>query len=240
MTEQSLLTPAEQKRQAGHDQAIRHAYRSSEELAMRDALEGWCRARWPDARIVHELVMGRGSVRADLAVVEPDHLVAFEIKGPHDNMMRLVHQVALYRLSVPELWLVVGRDKDGDAELIRYLLPSIGVLRVTGLPHSNYRSLVEENGSTVPIRIELIHPAELFRPDPECLLQLCWSAELLAIAGRTGCWQQRGSKPPAHARLVAALKALSVQEMVPEVCAELRARQAFWRADPPIDRPRTN
>ncbi len=45
----------------------------------------------------------------------------------------------------------------------------------------------------------------------------------------------RGDGPP-----VAALKALSIEEMVREVCAELRARDAFWRADPPIARPRKN
>ena len=71
-----LLTESDQL-SAG--EKVRRLYRSKEELAIRDALERVCRLRWPEARLVHELVMGRGSVRADLAAVAPNHLAAFEI-----------------------------------------------------------------------------------------------------------------------------------------------------------------
>ena len=135
----AILTPAEKASQAAVEKAVRHQYRSDAEIAMRDVLEDWCRTRYPGARLFHELVMDRGKVRADIAAIQPDHIAAFEIKGPYDSAERLVHQIALYRLAVPELWMVVVDRHLKDTDLIRYLLPSVGVLLVNGLPDKLWR-----------------------------------------------------------------------------------------------------
>lgn len=217
-----LLSPAEERCQAAHRDALRHnTYRSRGELALRDALERWARDRYPEARLVHELVMGRGKVRADMAAIEPHSLVAFEIKSWFDDVTRLLHQCMMYRLAVPELWLVtLARHRD-DCDLVRWLAPSIGLLLAHPLPGGD-----SESG---PYRLEVAAEAGVIDPHPEALLHLCWVAELAAIAG------YQGSRTPTHAQLVKSLLAdLEPQDRLAGVCRQLRARDALWRADPPI------
>jgi hypothetical protein len=225
----TMLTPSEQSRQAAEGKAVRKAYRSPEELAIRDKLEEWCRARWPDARIVHELVMGRGAVRADLAAITPNHIVVFEIKGPYDDTSRLLHQIGMYRLATPEVWIVTASEHDDDGRLIRHLLPSVGHLRVGGISvASMYR--VEPERMSLAVAAE----AASFEVLPDALLSLLWVSELAAEAARARVMTIRSSKPPSHAALVKAMLKLTPAEQLAAVCRQLRARNAFWRADPPI------
>ena len=97
------------------DAARRHGFAARAELSLREALEALCRERWPEARIVHELVMGEGKVRADVVAIEQAHLVAFEIKARYDNTTRLLHQVGMFQLCMPEVWMVVDRHHADDA-----------------------------------------------------------------------------------------------------------------------------
>lgn len=189
-------------------------YRSREELKMRESLSAWGRARWPEARQIHELVMSRGTVRADMAFASPADLVAVEIKSEHDNTARLCHQVCMFRLAVPELWVAFGKRHAGDAALIRYLLPSVGLLSVDGES------------------VEVVAAAERFAPHPEALLSLLWVAELHTEARAAGLLQS--GKPPTHAGLVKLLSSLNPDQQLVAVARQLRGRDAFWRADPPI------
>src|SRR4029077_15908563 len=54
-------TPDAQGNYAGKKRPI---YRSDNGTQIREAVEAWGRHRWPNARVVHELVMGRGAVRS--------------------------------------------------------------------------------------------------------------------------------------------------------------------------------
>jgi hypothetical protein len=205
----------------------RRIYRSDAELRMRDAVERWGRAKWPDARVCHELVMDRGTVRADVVFVSPGHLVAVEIKSEHDDTSRLLHQAGMFRLAVPELWIAAPLRHTGDAELVRYLMPSIGV------------ALTDRDRSqgALPGQFELeeAQPAQPFQPWPEACLSLLWVAELAAEASRARVVQGRSKQT--HRALVAAMLRLTWPEQLAAVCRQLRARQAFWRADPPVQVP---
>lgn len=209
--------------------AQRQGYAAQSELALRDALEQFCRSRWPDARIVHEIVMGEGRVRADIAAIDIGHIAAFEVKGSYDDTTRLLHQVAMYQLCVPEVWMVVAREGHAeDARLIRHLLPSVGLLTCPG------KTTWDGHGQRVlSDRLELTVEAEAVpRPVvPKLMLEMCWAAELVAICAAT---KTVTAKRPTRPKMIEALLDLPVETLQREVCTALRARVALWRADAPI------
>jgi len=197
-------------------------YRSNDELEMRAAVERWGRERWPEARQVHELVMNRGSVRADMAIIGTDHFVSVEIKSEYDSTERLMNQSGMFRLASPELWLVMHQRHLRDADLIRYLIPSIGVVQA-----------VREKPYGGSFQIEVVHEAQRYDPLPVALLSLLWVAELHDEAVRRRLWS---GKAPTHAKLTALLeRSLNRSEQIEAVCRQLRAREALWRADPRIE-----
>ncbi len=203
----------------------RLSHRSEQELKLREAVERWGRARWPEARVVHELVMDRGTVRADVAFVQRDHFAAIEIKSSYDETTRLLHQVGMFRLASPEVWIVSADRHRGDAELIRYLFPSVGIAT----------SNVDRELGPLPEQFELEvrdEPAP-FAPRLDAMLHLLWVDELYVEARTARLLQGKGRWT--HAKLVDLLvKHLERDEIVAAVCRQLRGRDAFWRADPPI------
>jgi hypothetical protein len=102
-------TPDAQGNYAGKKRPI---YRSDNELKIREAVEAWGRPRWPNARVVHELVMGRGAVRADVAFITPNHIAVVEIKSDRDDTDRLLHQAGMFRAAVPELWIASSHSAE--------------------------------------------------------------------------------------------------------------------------------
>jgi hypothetical protein len=205
-----------------HQSNTRRVYRSQGELKMREAVETWGRARWPDARVIHELVMDRGTVRADVAFVTVKHLAVVEIKSDHDDTHRLLHQAGMFRLAVPELWIASAHRHAKDAELIRYLMPTIGI------------ALCDRADSPGPIpdlRLYVEHEAQRFDPWPEATLSLLWVDELAAEAVHFRLGMPKRST---YAKLVKAIMKLDPAEQMEAVCRQLRARNFGWRADPPI------
>lgn len=203
------------------------SYRSKQELAMRDAVELFSRSRWPEARIVHELVVGRGEARADVAVIGRNHFVAFEIKSAHDSTTRLVSQVCMFRLVAPELWVAIADQHSEDVDVVRYLIPSLGCLTFPTKAH---------DWTGVPSGAPLVTTeAAQFVPHAESMLRVLWVAELADEARRHLLWQGAASKPPAHDRLVKLMMKLTAAERMRSVCRQLRMRDAMWRADPPLN-----
>jgi hypothetical protein len=129
----------------------RMSYRSATEIKIREVLEAWCRKRWPKARLINELVVFRGEARADMAAVDENHLVAFEIKGPNDDTKRLIHQCGMFRLATPELWIVAAEPHCDDAMLMNYLLPSVGVACIKGLPQMRW-----DDGAVKDLSLEVL------------------------------------------------------------------------------------
>jgi hypothetical protein len=227
-----LMKPTEEWAMTAEGAALRSGYADRAELRLRNAMEALLRQRHPEARMCHEMMMGEREVRADLVAVSSSHIAAVEIKGDYDKTTRLLHQVGMYQLCVPEVWIVTAKQDHGDdAELIRWLIPSIGVITGTGFKNTWHRDLEEECVLTV------IHEPVPRQPVPRQMLEMMWAQELANIVSRTRLMSFTASKIPARAKSIAAvLEALSYQEILTEVCTELRARQALWRADPPTER----
>ncbi len=207
--------------------ATRPGYAGRAELALRNALEEFCRERWPSARICHEMMMGERKVRADVVAINPTHIAAFEVKGEYDDTTRLLHQVGMYQLCVPEVWMVVpvGQHAE-DARILRHLLPSVGLLVGAGQSKSNY---YEFDGKDFGLTVEA-EPA----PRPvhvEMMLEMLWAAELVGACNRQRISLGRG---PTRAQMIKELLMLPIEMLQQEVCTELRSRDAMWRADPPI------
>lgn len=201
-------------------------YRSQQELDMRARIEGWARERYPEARVVHELVVGRGEARADMALVSPNTFAAIEIKSAHDSTTRLVAQACMFRLVSPELWIATTERHAEDVDTIQYLVPTLGVL--------GFKMKSPGWGADIDGGPEVLREAQQFQPHPESMLRILWVAELAAEAQRHSLWQGASSKPPAHERLVKLMMKLSPVERLRSVCRQLRMRDAMWRADPPL------
>lgn len=197
------------------------SYRSQDELDIREAVDRWGRAKWPEARVVHELVMQRGKVRADMAFVSPAHLVSVEIKSQWDTVDRLLNQIAMFRLATPETWIVADNRHARDADLLHYLLPSIGVARAE-----------RDKLHSGPFHVIEVRQPGAFASYPEALLSLLWVAEL---ASECAIFRLGNAGPRAtHASLVKSLMRLTTDEQIAAVCRQLRGRDALWRADPPV------
>jgi hypothetical protein len=221
----ALLKQNEPAFQTAEQAAQRKGYAGRAELALRNTLEMFCRDRWPNARLCHEMVMGEGRVRADLVAIGADHIAAFEIKGEYDDTTRLLHQVGMYQLCVPEVWMVVpvGRHAE-DARIIRHLLPSVGLLVGAGQSQQNY---YEFDGKDFSLVVEA--EPTFFNPLPEMALQMLWRDELIGVCDRT-----RTARGSSRAKMIANLIDLPAPLLQREICSALRARNALWRADPVI------
>lgn len=207
--------------------ATRRGYAARAELALRNSLEAFCRKRWPDARVCHEMMMGERKVRADVVAVDPAYIAAFEVKGEYDDTTRLLHQVGMYQLCVPEVWMVVpvGRHAE-DARILRHLLPSVGLLVGAGQSQARY---YEFDGKDFDLVVES-EPAPR-AVHPEMMLEMLWAIELRGCCDRL---RIAVSKKPTRPEMIKKLLEMPVGDLQREVCTELRCRNALWRADPPI------
>lgn len=225
-----LMKPSEPAFMTAQQAAQRRGYAGRAELALRECVEAFCRRRWPDARVCHEMVMGGGRVRADVVAIGDAHIAAFEIKGEYDDTTRLLHQVGMYQLCVPEVWMVVpvGRHAE-DARVLRHLLPSLGLLVGAGQSARNHYDfdgkdfglVVEAEPAPRPVHVDL-------------MLQMLWRDELASACDRLRI--SRGKKAT-RKTMIEDLKALPAADLQAAVCHELRRRDALWRADPPKSSP---
>lgn len=177
---------------------------------MRDKVEAWGRLRWPDARVVHELVCS--DCRIDVAFVRPEDLIAVEIKSSKDKLDRLEKQWRVFNDHIPEVWLAIAERWRGDPGkpfvMNEIVVPTDGPLIFKGFkPHRN--------------RYVYNH-----------MLHLLWAEETRAIAKRHRL--DVTSRTPQHQMLPMLALKLSGEQIMREVCTELRGRNAFWKADAPI------
>lgn len=225
----TLVKPSERWAVTAAEAAQRSGYASQSELALRDGLESFCRQRWPDARIVHEIVMSEGKVRADVAAIAPSHIAAFEVKGAYDDTTRLLHQVGMFQLCVPEVWIVAAERHDADAKLIRHLLPSVGIMIGTGLGRDRDAGQARRDE---PLSLRVEAEAVPRDPIPELMLRMLWADEVKqACAALRVPW---GKKSTRENCVKALLAVASPAELITQVCISLRGRDALWRADPPV------
>jgi hypothetical protein len=201
------------------------------ELALRNAMEDMMRQRMPGARMCHEMMMGEGRVRADLVAIGDSHIAAVEVKGSYDDTMRLLHQVGMYQLCVPEVWMVVDAKHCDDGAMIRHLLPSVGLIVADGTTHLSSDWHEQERPVTFEVRAEPVARA----PVPRMTLEMLWSAELRWVCGRMAI--AIGSKDNRLAMINLILHSAKDGEVMAAACAALRGRDALWRADPAVSSP---
>lgn len=196
--------------------------RSSEEFAMRGAIAAWGRPIWPRTRIVHELVVA-GERRIDMAFIGPDSIIGVEIKSSRDTLERLSEQMRVFKAHLPLVILAVApkwTDKTGGP--YDYADDKIIV---------DHHQVEPENRTISP----WVRPRQTVTVQ---LLELLWASEARAIASRTRVSCDK--RLPLRTALPLLARALTGDEIVREVCRELRARDAFPRyaghpaSDPPI------
>ena len=191
--------------------------RSSEEFAMRKAITKWGRKRWLDARVVHELVVGN-TKRIDMAFIGPDYLVGVEIKSSKDTLDRLEDQLKCFSACVPLTILAIApkwKQNVGQWVNVETLVvdPS-GEEPVRGCQHFRYDRVI-----TVPLLYHL------------------WARELRNVAARLRI--STSQRATMRQNIADIARRATGDEIVREVCRELRARDAFPKADchPPSDAP---
>jgi len=195
------------------------ANRSSEEFEMRRALAEWGRVRWPEARLVHELVVWQ-TRRIDMAWILPDTIIGAEIKSSRDTLDRLDAQLQSFTRCLP-LTVLALAPKWADREH-RYRQRGVNVCVVSP-------------GADAPVTGHMHNAPE--RAVTVQMLDLLWAEELRGVARRLTI-----NLPKQATRLqsIAEIAQLATgREIVREVCHELRARDAFPKSPdhPPSDPP---
>lgn len=204
---------------------------SSSEREIRDYAADRLRQKLPEARIIHELVVG--GCRADLAAVEPERITLVEIKSERDTLKRLPQQVRHFERASHAVLVIAharwfdttpyhnGRDRFVP---IRELSDGAGSSSIWAYPEEADRPMY---GAWAMPR----YWSAQIQPHAACLLELCWKAELLsechrhriAASSRSNCtdmirdmaWHMTGA------------------EIARAVCRQLRGRE-FPEADAPI------
>lgn len=182
-----------------------HRNRSSEEFTMRAVIEAWGRPRWPDARLVHELVVGQ--CRIDMAFIRPDQIIGVEIKSSKDVMDRAEKQTTTFTRHLQTVIVAVA--------------PKWKDLKHGFLPHWN-------GCETVCCGDEVTYPflrLKCNRAVTSAMLELLWASEARQIAGRFRVPSTQST--PLYKLLPELARKLTGDEIVAQVCQELRARDAF-------------
>jgi len=183
---------------------------SEAEERIRLKCETALRQQFPDARIIHELVVRQGSCRLDLAAVTPSRIVLVEVKSERDVLTRLSQQVKEAR-RVSDLFRVVVTDKHMDKA--REVAGWLETVTEDDFTHSIGRSYATRQLMGTPINA----PARL---------AMLWAYELRIVA-------ECGAKMNRTDCIFKASEYFTGSELRRRVCAALRARH-YPRADPPI------
>jgi hypothetical protein len=200
---------------------------SASERAIRDAVAAFLRRELPTARIVHELVCG-GS-RADLAAIERERVLLFEVKSEKDVLTRLPTQLRDFTGSAHGV-VLVAHEKWFDKTPYNNGSPRLA------WPHrADWRHDVWVYPETTPDPYRSyqwrLPRRTLAQPHAAALLCLLWKAELLAEAERHRIAVSGRSRVPDIIELMA--WHMTGAEIARAACRQLRARP-FPEADAPI------
>lgn len=183
---------------------------SAAEERIRGKAEAALRFVYPDARIVHELVVKQGACRLDLAAITAHRLIIVEIKSEKDRLTRLSRQAQLARAVADGFTACVAE---------KHLKKARDIL---GFSHVCSEEEITQEIAGAWFRREVM--AGLCNSPAR--LQMLWADELRAVA-------VSGPKASRGASILRASDGLPGAEVRRRVCAALRARE-FPRADPPV------
>lgn len=191
---------------------------SQAEERIRAKAEAMLRRRFPDARIIHELVLKQGGCRIDLAAVTDDFIALVEIKSERDVLTRLPAQIDAM-LAVGDLFAVCVAEPVRP-KIKRAYEPGEGLKIPWGVA-----LFVEEGDAFGEDRFgdfNDLQPRRLCNPADR--LEMLWADELKAISGTNL------SRQPAKHLICETMTGRQIRRAV---CSALRARH-FPRADPAL------
>lgn len=180
------------------------------EERIRAKAEAALRAAYPNARIIHELMLTQGGCRIDLAAVTPDRLIVVEIKSERDVLNRLERQLIEARAVADGVAVIVAEKHLKKAQEIAGYCGCWGEDSIEFQSHYSYfeRGLLSAT-TNAPARLAML-----------------WAEELRMVADSPAKANRTYSIAQAADHLTGA-------EVRRRVCAALRARP-FPRADPAI------
>jgi hypothetical protein len=153
-------------------------------------------------------------------------LVGIEIKSDKDRLddkgaERLKRQIRTFAAHLPEFWLAIGpqwleRDNESTYRL-RWSAPNC---------------MVVDLGAPVQVQTRWGKRGTEHRYITAETLEILWRNELLRICVRNRLYQGNKGRMDLFRSLIA--RKLTGDQIIEEVCRELRARDAQWKADPPI------
>lgn len=205
---------------------------SASERAIRDYAADRLRGLLPEARIIHELVVG--GCRADLAAIEPERVTLVEIKSERDSLKRLPVQVRQFERASHAViviahsrWFDTTPYQNGKPRFVptHELSDGAGAAQVWAFPETPERGTMY--GTWAMPRYWSAQP----EPHAARLLELCWKAELLAECHRHRIAASTRSNCTDMIRDMALL--MTGREIAQAVCRSLRGRE-FPEADSPV------
>lgn len=188
--------------------------RSSEELQMRELVETWGRKRWPGARVMHEINVSQ--CRLDLAFVTETNLIGVEIKSSKDNLDRLEKQMRVFGAHIPLLYLALAPKWEN-------------------VSHSHRLNVVVEETNGVKPGVYERGWGRHTEMNWRCytkMLDILWAGELREIGHRHRF--DFGSRARMSDMLPVIAAKLTGEQIVAEVCRELRSRPTNHKADPQV------
>jgi hypothetical protein len=219
--------------------------RSSDEQEIRDAVVVKLCEFFPDARIIHEMNVGHGKNRIDVAAVTPMMIYAVEIKSEKDTLKRLSDQLSAFTQCCHSV-VVAAHEKffdhfqydDGsngftESEALRQIIRKCPAHVSTWC-----YPIPEQEGLLSEINAWKLRDFWPRLPDTRELMILLWTSELRVMAGRLGM-EVKGLNQISGTKLREIMwHQLTGHQITKEVCAALRARE-FAEADAPIPLPET-
>lgn len=169
------------------------------------------RVLMPTARIIHELNVGTGKCRIDLAAVARDRIAFVEIKSRKDTLDRLTEQVRVCRPVCHDMAVCYASER-WDYGTVSRQASGCQIWPEGDQPRWSFWDCYEP-------------------PHSGAMLNLLWAEELRAEAERAGLQpSRRDSRSPLMKRL---WLSLTGQQLVEAVCRQLRGRE-FAEADPAL------
>lgn len=181
------------------------------EQAIRRAAEAKLREWYPGARIIHELNVDTGDVRADLAAVTNDTLVLVELKSEADTLDRLPEQVRRFGRVAHQV-IICASDKFGPY----YNWPGRD-----GWPCWTF------DGQNIDVNYNRPYDGKR-HPWSMLMLQLLWASELRQLCGRLSV--SVGKREPRTPMINEIIRLCRAPEIEAGVCRALRERR-FVAAD---------
>lgn len=199
---------------------------SDQERAIRADTVTRIRQLWPDARVIHELNVEKGVVRADIAAVTRDQLFLFEVKSERDKLHRLSKQIQHFHPVCHGLVVVAHEKWCGRAAELGY--PNCDVGKI--IRHHSAGTLWQWPEPEGRYFRHWDRPPTLTTPWHHRMLRLLWTDELRAVAKDVGVTATARAPGYQLANLIAAQ--VPGAKIEAAVCAALRARAFAWADEP--------